>query len=183
VSGSRVNSTKLSYLLRHGAIEAGLIMDAAGWSAIADVLPLVQMRESELDEAIAFNTKGRLQRRGAYVRACQGHSLAGSPVTLEALEASWLVDDEPGDLWHGTTREAATSIYTTGIHSGQRTHVHLARSHDAKVGKRSNVEVLLRVSRERLCDAGLTVWQAPNDVLLVRFVPAQCLVVSDGNQF
>jgi putative RNA 2'-phosphotransferase len=168
---------KLSYLLRHGANDAGLAMDSAGWSAIRDVLPLVKMSERELDDAITFNTKGRLERRDGYVRACQGHSLANTPVTLEGLEASWLVDDESDDLWHGTTHEAAASIRNSGIHSGERTHVHLARSYDAKVGKRSNVDVLLQVSRARLRHEGLTVWQAPNDVLLVRFVPAHCVVL------
>jgi putative RNA 2'-phosphotransferase len=172
----RNTSRTLSYLLRHGANEAGLVMDSAGWSAVVDVLRLAKMTERELDEAIAFNTKSRLERRGAYVRACQGHSLAGTPVTLDALEASWLLDNEPDDLWHGTTLEAAASIRTSGIRSGERTHVHLARTVDAKVGKRSNVAVLLQVSREGLRGEGIDVWRAPNDVLLVRFVPAHCVV-------
>jgi putative RNA 2'-phosphotransferase len=167
---------RLSYLLRHGATESGLAMDAAGWSLIADVLRLTNMAAQELDEAIASNTKSRLERRGDYVRACQGHSLSGTPVTLEALEASWILDDADGDLWHGTAAEAAASIRQTGIHPGQRTHVHLARTVDAKVGKRSNVDVVLQVSRDALRSEGIPVWRAPNDVLLVRYVPAACLV-------
>jgi putative RNA 2'-phosphotransferase len=167
----------LSYLLRHGANEAGLTMDAAGWANVADIRAVSKFSEEQIDLAVRNNTKDRLQRDGNRMRACQGHSFAGTPVTREALEASWMVDGGDEDLWHGTTKVAATQILLSGIQPGDRTHVHLARTSDAKVGKRSHVEVLLRVSRSRLLGAGIVVWCAPNDVLLARFVPADCVTL------
>ncbi len=170
------DSKHLSYLLRHGATEAGLVMDAAGWAEIADIEAVSGLSRERIDAAIRNNTKDRLQREGNRMRACQGHSLSGTPVTMEALEASWIVDVGDEDLGHGTTTSAATQIRSSGIHAGARTHVHLARTSHAKVGKRSNVEVMLRVSRPLLVAAGVVVWRAPNDVLLARFVPAECVI-------
>jgi putative RNA 2'-phosphotransferase len=170
------DSIRLSHLLRHGAIESGLDMDGAGWAHVGDVLTVLSMTESELDSAIATNTKGRLQRNGDLVRACQGHSFDGTPVTLEALEASWEADNEDFDLWHGTNEEALPGIREFGLLAGRRTHVHLAASIDARVGKRTNVHVLLRVARDSLRANKIIVWRAPNGVLLVRAVPPQCIV-------
>jgi putative RNA 2'-phosphotransferase len=175
---SRNVSMRLSHLMRHDAIRAGLAMDGAGWSRVSDVLRLLNLTESELNDAISTNTKSRLERKGALVRACQGHSLGGTPVTLVALEASWEVDSTDDDLWHGTTADAAAMIRESGLQPIRRTHVHLARSEDARVGKRSNVDVVLRVSRQALIEADISVWRAPNDVLLVRAVPPTCIVWS-----
>ena len=175
-SRSRIVSMKLSHLLRHDANRAGLLMDSAGWCLVGDVLALLALTEAELDEAIATNTKSRLERSGEYVRACQGHSLAGTPVTLDGLEGSWILDDADTDLWHGTTAESAALIVKFGLLPGTRSHVHLARSRDARVGKRSNVDVVLRISREALRSQNIAVFQAPNDVLLARSIPAICIV-------
>jgi putative RNA 2'-phosphotransferase len=178
---SRNVSMKLSHLLRHDAIGVGLAMDGAGWSRVTDVLTLLNLTESELTDAIVTNTKSRLERKGELVRACQGHSLEGTPVTLVALEASWEIDTTDDDLWHGTTADAAAMIRESGLQPIRRTHVHFARSEGARVGKRSNVDVVLRVSRQALKAANISVWRAPNDVLLVRSVPPACIVWPKGN--
>src|SRR5690606_40348464 len=103
---------------------------------------------NELDEVVAKNDKGRyeLTPDGACVRACQGHSTAGTPVTQAGLEATWseVLADDP--LFHGTDVVAARSILVEGIRAVDRTHVHLAASPDAKVGKRAHVDVLLTVA-------------------------------------
>ena len=71
-------SKHLSWLLRHGAVEAGLAMDPAGWADVADVLARTKMTRAQLEEAVRTNTKGRLQQEGDRVRACQGHSQANT---------------------------------------------------------------------------------------------------------
>jgi putative RNA 2'-phosphotransferase len=109
------------------------------------------------------------------IRACQGHSLANMPVTLEALEASWDVVHPAGLLWHGTTLQALRGIARYGIRPGARSHVHLAGAVDSRIGKRARVEVLLAVTPVALRASGLTVFQAPNGVLLVREVPVACI--------
>jgi len=168
-------SKRLSWMLRHGAREVGLAMDSAGWVAVAEVLRVTGLTPAELDEVVARNDKGRLQRDGDRIRACQGHSLAGTPVTLEALEASWEPFTGAGSLWHGTTVAAAESIARVGLLPGERTHVHLASSRDSPVGKRSNTPVVLEVSVEKLLATGREVFVAPNGVILARDVPASCV--------
>ncbi|HZX01939.1 RNA 2'-phosphotransferase [Kribbella sp.] len=64
-------------------------MSADGWAAIADVLRVLGLTRERLDVAVRENDKQRLQVDGDRIRACQGHSLHGMPVTREALENSW----------------------------------------------------------------------------------------------
>ena len=45
-------SKHLSWLLRHGARESGLPMDAAGWCAVDDVLQRTGLARAELEEVV-----------------------------------------------------------------------------------------------------------------------------------
>lgn len=168
-------SKKLSWLLRHGANEEKLPMDAAGWSPIDDVVRKLGISRAALDVVVRENNKSRLEVDGDRIRACQGHSLAGTPVTLDALEASWEAFEGAGPVWHGTSTGALAGIARGGILPVERTHVHLAEATDSTVGKRANVDVMLEVSVGRLRDASLGVYRSPNGVLLVRRVPPGCI--------
>jgi putative RNA 2'-phosphotransferase len=165
----------VSRLLRHTAGERGLAMSADGWSAIADVLSLLELTRSKLDAAVRDNDKQRLQVDGERIRACQGHSLEGMPVTREALENSWERVHPDHLLWHGTNRQALPAIQREGLKPGRRTHVHLAPSKDSQVGRRSAVDVLLGVD-----PGNLAVYRAPNGVLLTREVPPDAIVEADA---
>lgn len=164
-------SKRVSWLLRHGAKQAGLAMDAAGWASIEDVLQNLQISRAGLDRAIKNNDKNRLQISGVAIRACQGHSPAGTPVTLEALEASWTRVEPSVPLWHGTTLNAIDDIAREGLSPRERTHVHLAASPDSRVGKRHNIDLLLEISTDQLAQHQIPVFRAPNGVHLVRHVP------------
>ena len=166
-------SKKLSWLLRHGALEAGLDMDAAGWVAISAVLSKTGLTRGELSRVVAENNKRRLQVDGERIRCCQGHSLDGMPVTLEALEASWTRVSQRSVLFHGTRLQVLDAILDTGIVAMQRTHVHLAHSPHSTVGKRAAVALLLEVDPQRILDG---VWVAPNGVYLARSVPPDAIV-------
>ncbi len=168
-------SKELSWLLRHGAGEKGLAMDAAGWVSIAEVLRALRIPRATLDEVVAKNNKSRLQVEGGRIRACQGHSRAGMPVTLEALEASWELDTRDDPIWHGTNLDVLASIAKEGLLPIDRTHVHLAEGLDSTVGKRANVAVMLKVEPARLRAEGIGLYRSPNGVLLVRRVPPSCI--------
>ena len=170
------HSKKLSWLLRHGAKETGLTMDAAGWAPIPEVLRHTRMTRATLEVIVAENNKQRLQVDGDRIRAVQGHSTEGTPVTAEALEASWERLDLTEPVFHGTHRSAAEAIRSEGILPMARTHVHLARTADAKVGKRHNVSVLVVVDPVRLAACGFPLFASPNGVLLARQVPAASIV-------
>lgn len=169
-------SRKLSWLLRHGAGEAGLAMDAAGWARIDDVMARLRCSRATLDHAVAHNNKSRFTVEGDRIRATQGHSRDTMPVELDALEASWARYNGRDTIWHGTHPDAVEGIAREGIHAGRRTHVHLAATLDSRVGKRANVHIMLGVSATRLRQAGHEVFVSPNGVVLTRAVPADCIV-------
>lgn len=168
-------SKQLSWLLRHGATEAGLEMDAAGWCAVDDVLRRTGLSRRELAVLVEVNTKRRLQLEGDRVRCSQGHSLAGVPVTLEALEASWTLEPRTEPLFHGTRPEVVETLLREGILPMGRTHVHLADATDSTVGKRANVGALVVVDAARMGACGRGLWVSPNGVWLARDVPADCI--------
>lgn len=168
-------SHALSALLRHRAGEVGLTMDAAGWAPVEEVLRIVGISAEALEVVVRDNNKSRLELDAGRIRANQGHSLAGMPVTLEALEASWTEDLRAELIWHGTSHEAAESIAREGLLPGQRTHVHLAEATDSKVGKRAGVAVLLGVDPEALRGRGVRIFRSQNGVLLARRVPVGCI--------
>jgi putative RNA 2'-phosphotransferase len=169
-------SKKLSWLLRHGALEAGLTMDEAGWAPVDEVCRRIGLTSAGLDEVIRLNNKGRLRRRGDRVRCCQGHSLDGMPVTQAALEASWAPFRGTAPIVHGTSVAGAEAILEEGIQPMRRTHVHLARSVDSRVGKRANVGVLLHIDPTALDG----VWESENGVVLTRYVPPHAIVRIEG---
>jgi putative RNA 2'-phosphotransferase len=169
-------SHALSWLLRHGASESGLDMDAAGWARVDEVLRTLGMSRAALEGAVIENNKARFEVRGGRIRACQGHSLAGTPVTLDGLEASWERFAGEGPVWHGTRIAAVASIAREGLLPGERTHVHLAEALDSTVGKRAGVDVMLEVSPARLSAAGVGLFVSPNGVLLARSVPPPAIV-------
>jgi putative RNA 2'-phosphotransferase len=143
-------------------------MTPDGWALIEDVCELLEMDRTALATAVEHNDKARLQVDGARIRACQGHSAEGMPVTCEALENSWRRVKPTDLLWHGTNLTVLDAILRAGLHPGRRTHVHLAPARNSHVGRRSRVDVLLGIDPARL---GQPVFEAPNGVLLVRSVP------------
>jgi putative RNA 2'-phosphotransferase len=169
-------SKKLSWLLRHGAYEAGLDMDEAGWAKIDDVLRQTHLSREELDVVVRENDKSRLQLKGDLIRACQGHSQEGVPVTLDALELSWDRWEGEGPLFHGTWLDALPGISEGGILPFARTHVHLTDALDSVVGKRGGVDVMIEIAPARVLAAGIGIFRSPNGVILVRKVPRESLI-------
>ncbi len=168
-------SKRLSWLLRHGAPEAGVHMDPAGWVEIRELLDFFSMSRAKLDELVCTNTKRRLQIDGTRIRCCQGHSLR-SGVSCAALEASWQIYDGDETIWHGTSAAVLPAIAREGVLPQRRTHVHLAPSLSSVVGKRAQVDVMIGVDPKHLRSAGETLWRAPNGVILARRIPPEQII-------
>lgn len=168
-------SKKLSWLLRHGAKESGLAMDAAGWCDASEVMKKMGLGRDALEELVRTNNKRRLELKGQRIRACQGHS-AGTPVERDALEASWELWNSTESVWHGTSRAALQSVARQGLLPQKRTHVHLTESKDSSVAKRAHVEVTLEIDPRLLHSLGTKIHRAPNGVLLARRVHPSCIV-------
>lgn len=134
-SATRTRISKfLSGALRHFPEDAGLDLDAAGWTAIDSVVDRVGDKYGVDRDAvigiIRTDPKGRFEVDTDRVRAAYGHSVAvdldagGTPV--------------PDTLYHGTSPDALDSITREGLKPMGRQSVHLSDSvHDAKsVGSR-----------------------------------------------
>ena len=168
-------SKKLSWLLRHGAHEAGVALDSEGWAEIAAVLSATRLSRALFDAAVAQNNKKRFEVEGSRVRACQGHS--AGVVSRDAVESSWTeLAEADGTVWHGTSLEVIEVIAREGLSPVSRTHVHLAQHTNSTVGKRANVDVLLGVSIAAMRAAGEPLWTSPHGVILARRVPPGAIV-------
>ena len=173
----RGQSKRLSWRLRHGAGTERLEMDSAGLVLTKELLAKLRLSEDELEVVVRENNKSRFELSGPQIRATQGHSLEGMPVTQDALEASWDVYQAAHDsIWHATQQRHIEPILEQGILRGDRTHVHLASALDSRVGKRSNAPIHVEVSVRALRAAGGEVFVSSNGVVLTRYVPPSSIV-------
>ena len=85
-------------------------MDSAGWVLFSDMMAHLSVSLEDVEAVIAHNNKSRFERDGDRIRASQGHSLEGMPVTQEALEASWEILSTSQSCWHGTRIDAVEGI-------------------------------------------------------------------------
>ena len=173
-------SKKLSWLLRHGAREAGVALDPEGWAILDEVLRTLSLNEGTVLRAVASNEKKRfeldtLRRR---IRASQGHS--EGLVKSESIESTWARFEGQSLLFHGTQRAHLEQIAKEGLVAMSRTHVHLAASKDAVVGKRANVDVLLAIDPLKVRAEGEALFVSPNGVILARRIPASAIVGLDA---
>lgn len=172
----------LSLVLRHDPARAGIVLDPAGWTDVAELLSAaarmgVPLDRSTLERVVAENDKRRFafSADGTRIRANQGHSV---PVEL-GLEPQI----PPAVLYHGTATRALGSIRREGLRPGRRTHVHLSLDEATarSVGRRHGAPVVLRVAAERMHAAGLPFLRSENGVWLAKEVPVQYIEFPDGH--
>jgi putative RNA 2'-phosphotransferase len=110
------------------------------------------------------------------IRACQGHST--SSVTTSSMEDTWTpIDTEGIYLYHGTKSSNVESILRSGLNSGTRTHVHLAESPNSNIGKRYNVDTLLKIDGTKLKQLGVKVYRSSNGMLLAQSIPVEAITI------
>ncbi|MBY0566294.1 MAG: RNA 2'-phosphotransferase [Hyphomonadaceae bacterium] len=169
-------SKTLSYWLRHRPDEAGLTLDAAGWTPVDEVLVALARAglASDIDallEVVEKNDKQRfelspdLQR----IRARQGHSveieLDLAPVTPPAL------------LYHGTVERFLDAIMNEGLRKMRRHHVHLSETVETaqRVGARRGRAIILGVDASRMSADGAVFFRTANGVWLTDAVAPRYL--------
>jgi putative RNA 2'-phosphotransferase len=166
----------LSFVLRHDPGHAKLVLDAAGWTPIEDLLARCTaaghpITRAELEEVVATNDKKRfaISDDGLRIRASQGHSVA---VDLELPVVA-----PPEVLYHGTATRFRAAIEREGLRRGTRHHVHLTGelATARAVGARYGVPVILRVDAQAMVRAGFEFRCSDNGVWLVGSVPPQFL--------
>lgn len=125
-------SKALSWLLRHGAAEAGLSISPDGFILLSEVLAYPKLKGvsvQQIERIVADSDKQRFalltDEDGArFIRANQGHTLQGLD---DAALLTELSDPSEAPICiHGTYRSVADTILTSGLSRMTRNHVHCA---------------------------------------------------------
>jgi len=171
-------SKYLSYLLRHDPAEAGITLDAQGWTPVDLLIEGVQHRFPELDRTmleyiVATNSKQRFAFNNdrTMIRASQGHSV---PVQL-----NYNAQEPPMVLFHGTSRSNVESILRDGIKKGERHDVHLSENVTTalQVGSRHGHGTILKIHALKMYEDGYVFYLSANRVWLTEYVPPKYVEV------
>ena len=167
------SSKFLSLVLRHQPELIGLALDSGGWARIDALVTLANANGQSLDRDIivsivAGSDKQRfaLSDDGELIRANQGHSVKIS-LGLQPISP-------PNTLYHGTASRFLESIRSSGLHAGQRQHVHLSSDLNVaeQVGARHGKPVVLVINAQLMVENGHHFYLSENGVWLTDTVPA-----------
>lgn len=169
-------SKYLSYLLRHGADEAGLVLDQEGFAQLDDVWKLIEVHfpgqytDADLEQLLLGDKHGkkRLERRGSLLRAMYGHNRSLGQIAYEAASP-------PTYLYHGTTESAFGQIQKEGLRAMERQYVHLAVEEGlaTRVAKRYTKDpVMLRIKALEAHEAGHVFYHPEDSHYLIEALPA-----------
>ncbi|WP_131767508.1 RNA 2'-phosphotransferase [Candidatus Protofrankia californiensis] len=165
-------SRYLSRHLRHAPDAIGVVLDAAGWTPVTDLLDACArsgfpISRAELDQVVATSDKQRFafDDTGQRIRANQGHSVR---VDL-GLETT----PPPEVLYHGTIESFLPAIRREGLRPMGRHDVHLSTDSATarRVGARRGQPVILTVDSGAMHHAGHRFRRSANGVWLASHVP------------
>ncbi|EKF39438.1 hypothetical protein MOQ_000337 [Trypanosoma cruzi marinkellei] len=170
-------SKTLTRILRHAADKMGIPISSGGYVHVDDILrckPFCNdpLALSHIALVVHTNDKKRFKmayddQHRLYIRANQGHSLAGINPELRRIESA----TEVSVAIHGTYYSAWKEICACGYLSTMtRQHIHFSRGlindHCVISGMRYNVEVLLYLDVAKVLADGIELWESENGVLL-----------------
>ena len=201
--GRRTRLSKfVSGALRHFPDDAGISLDAAGWTD-RDRLAAAVGRKYDwadarhLDAVVATDPKGRFETNGDRVRAAYGHSVdvdldldldGGAPGTsAPGGDADTDADDGDGDgipdtLYHGTDPANLDAILSEGLKPMGRQEVHLSESVAGarEVGRRhASDPAVLTVDAAAMRDDGRRVSERGEATYTADAVPPTYLAVRE----
>ena len=173
-------SKSLSWLLRHGAGEAGVSMDREGYVPVSEVLGLKQFKDVSLGDLLCVvenNSKKRFEVAGEgaalRVRASQGHSRqVADRIDHAALLTPITPDRVPSACVHGTYMHAWAAIQREGLKRMGRQHIHCTDSLTRQEGQaeisgfRASCDVMIHIDVARAMAAGVEFFRSANGVIL-----------------
>jgi len=166
-------SKLISKMLRHTPEAFGLILDSEDGSCTLDaLLASIQAQprwgwvtKEHIELVVRQSDKQRFEIIDARIRARYGHSHD---------RVNYAPADPPAILYHGTNKNALSSILLEGLKPMGRQYVHLSEgTHFASLaGSRRGELVILEVDTDSATQAGVTFYYAGNEVWLADHVPA-----------
>jgi putative RNA 2'-phosphotransferase len=166
----------LSLVLRHKPEQIGIRLDAEGWASLNELIRLANACGQPIDRTMIENIVASSDKKrfalsidGQRIRANQGHSIE---VALRLPPSV-----PPDTLFHGTASRFLESIFSGGLHPGNRQHVHLSVDSAVaeKVGSRHGHPVILLVDAKAMAVHGHVFYVSDNGVWLTESVPANYL--------
>jgi 2'-phosphotransferase len=164
-------SKYLSWVLRHGLMQVGLVPDSDGYVKLQDLLKISTGKLSEIEtlEIVKNCPKQRFAIKTdndiLYIRANQGHSKKIGDL-IESEELLTKLDTPVEGVFHGSYVKHFDSIKSNGLNRMSRKHIHLAKSIDAKSGKRNNCNLLVYVDMTEAMKDGIIFYESANGVIL-----------------
>lgn len=167
---------KLSYLLRHGALENGINMDPDGYVLVDDVLTFLKTNFATIEKVVKEDLKNRyslINKEGKfYIRANQGHS-------IHSIKSEELLTPltKPIYCFHATYLRNLENIKKEGLKPMSRKHVHFATKM-SMVRKDTNLFLELNISHAM--EDGYIFYISDNKVILTETpIPFKYLKIID----
>ncbi|KAF5272555.1 hypothetical protein FQR65_LT04894 [Abscondita terminalis] len=167
-------SKRLSWILRHGALEEGLNISEEGFILVSDILKCKHFEAvliEDIQRIVSRNDKQRfsLRKNGAgllEIRANQGHSINN----VAKLELFPITNSEEVErVIHGTYYKYWDSIKREGLFRGKRNHIHFSEHLPGdKVisGIRKSAEIHIYIDLIKCLSDGLLFFKSSNNVIL-----------------
>lgn len=160
------NGKRLAYMLRHSQNPLYINLDG-GWASVSIIICELNISRSELEEIVANDNKGRyaFDAHKQRIRACQGHSIPGVVVHMEAPEP-------PMYLYHGTATRFLDAVMHEGLKPMSRQWVHLSKDYDTavNVGSRHGKAIVLRINAKQFVADGNELYISDNGVWQAKYV-------------
>lgn len=157
---------KLSYLLRHGAIKAGINMDTDGYVIVDDVLKFLNTDFSTIEKVVKEDNKNRYSLKEEngkfYIRANQGHS-------IQSIDSEELLTPitKPVYCFHATYKKNLENIKKEGLKPMSRKHVHFATKMSMV---RKDANLFLELNLKNLLEDGYRFYMSDNNVILTESI-------------
>lgn len=178
-------SKTLSWILRHGAKNMGILDRDDGFVPVDKVLATENMQSfkkkpgnfSSVEKIMEVVEKDEKQRYALvtfddilYIRANQGHSFPVPELQLKPVKQK--SDIPSGIAIHGTFSSKLPLILQSGLKKMNRTHIHFAiglpedEGAAVKSGIRSNVDILIYLNIDKVLQDGIPLFLSANNVVL-----------------
>lgn len=164
----RMIGKKIAYILRHNP--GSIKMDTEGYVNVSELLSVLGVNKSVLDEVVKTDDKGRYSydESGQKIRANQGHSIDFVNITFKEIKP-------PKYLYHGTSPKFVELIKQKGLLKMNRLYVHLSDNKETaqRVGKRHSKEqspAILVIDSLKMYNDGCKFLLSDNGVWLTEYV-------------